>query len=310
MSNERSPRPSRSMTMGTSGMSALLCATVWLRFFLSVSCNPMVARDITIDGDPDEVWEALNDPELLAEWLGDDGQAARRGGRAGRAARALALRGRRAGLARRAAARGGPRRHARDGDRGPGRAVRPRGRVSPRIPTSSARWRRPDAPDGAASDWSRPAEARRRPSSPGAARDHAPGSRRRRGRARWHGRVARRIVAGARRARSGRRVSRDRGASATRWTTALAAGGDARRGRRRSAPVSCAGGGRSCTSRRGDRTRRSAPDSRRSASRTPPRRRESGASSTWIGVRSKVRPRAPVGRAARRLGPAVTVGRL
>src|SRR4051794_30970642 len=35
----------------------------------------MVARDITIDGDPDEVWEALNDPELLAEWLGEDGQA-------------------------------------------------------------------------------------------------------------------------------------------------------------------------------------------------------------------------------------------
>jgi len=26
----------------------------------------MVARDITIDGDPDEVWEALTDPELLA----------------------------------------------------------------------------------------------------------------------------------------------------------------------------------------------------------------------------------------------------
>src|ERR1041384_890700 len=77
MSNERSPRPSRSMTMGTSGMSSLLRvrATVWLRFRLSVSCNPMVARDITIEGDPDEVWEALNDPELLAEWLGDDGQA-------------------------------------------------------------------------------------------------------------------------------------------------------------------------------------------------------------------------------------------
>src|SRR3954466_13292431 len=79
MSNERSPRPSRSMTMGTSGMC--------LRSFLvvvqllgcvparSVSCNPMVARDITIDGDPDEVWDALNDPELLAEWLGDDGLA-------------------------------------------------------------------------------------------------------------------------------------------------------------------------------------------------------------------------------------------
>jgi hypothetical protein len=35
----------------------------------------MVARDITIDGDPDEVWEALCDPELLAEWLGEDGLA-------------------------------------------------------------------------------------------------------------------------------------------------------------------------------------------------------------------------------------------
>ena len=35
----------------------------------------MVARDITIDGDPDEVWEALSDPELLAEWLGSDREA-------------------------------------------------------------------------------------------------------------------------------------------------------------------------------------------------------------------------------------------
>src|SRR5215213_3231301 len=79
MSNERSPRPSRSMTMGTSGMRApsrrCLHATIWLRLPPSVSCNPMVARDITIDGDPDEVWEALTDPELLAEWLGDDGRA-------------------------------------------------------------------------------------------------------------------------------------------------------------------------------------------------------------------------------------------
>src|SRR3954453_12951844 len=78
MSNERSPRPSRSMTMGTSGMRAP-CRSVTQPFGCvscsSVSCNPMVARDITIDGDPDEVWEALTDPELLAEWLGDDGQA-------------------------------------------------------------------------------------------------------------------------------------------------------------------------------------------------------------------------------------------
>src|SRR3954453_11395496 len=80
MSNERSPRPSLSMTMGTSGISLRSFAVVVVQLVgcvsgWSVSCNPMVARDITIDGDPDEVWEALNDPELLAEWLGDDGLA-------------------------------------------------------------------------------------------------------------------------------------------------------------------------------------------------------------------------------------------
>jgi uncharacterized protein YndB with AHSA1/START domain len=35
----------------------------------------MVARDITIAGAPDEVWEALTDPELLAAWMGDDREA-------------------------------------------------------------------------------------------------------------------------------------------------------------------------------------------------------------------------------------------
>jgi uncharacterized protein YndB with AHSA1/START domain len=35
----------------------------------------MVARDITIEGDPDEVWEALTDPELMAEWLGSEREA-------------------------------------------------------------------------------------------------------------------------------------------------------------------------------------------------------------------------------------------
>src|SRR3954449_7258158 len=87
MSNERSPRPSRSMTMGTSGMSVRSFAVVVVQplgcvCLLSVSCNPMVARDITIDGDPDEVWEALNDPELLAEWLREDGEALGEGGAA------------------------------------------------------------------------------------------------------------------------------------------------------------------------------------------------------------------------------------
>ena len=80
MSNERSPRPSRSMTIGTSGICLVLLRRDVVQQFgcvsgASVSCNPMVARDITIDGDPDEVWEALNDPRLLAEWLGDDGLA-------------------------------------------------------------------------------------------------------------------------------------------------------------------------------------------------------------------------------------------
>jgi uncharacterized protein YndB with AHSA1/START domain len=35
----------------------------------------MVARDITIPGEPDEVWDALTDPDLLAEWFGRDGHA-------------------------------------------------------------------------------------------------------------------------------------------------------------------------------------------------------------------------------------------
>jgi uncharacterized protein YndB with AHSA1/START domain len=35
----------------------------------------MVARDITLPVDPDEAWDALTDPELLAQWLGDDREA-------------------------------------------------------------------------------------------------------------------------------------------------------------------------------------------------------------------------------------------
>ena len=36
---------------------------------------PWVERETMVEASPDEVWEALNDPELLAEWLGDDGLA-------------------------------------------------------------------------------------------------------------------------------------------------------------------------------------------------------------------------------------------
>ena len=41
------------------------------RFVVRLSCNPMVARDITLPVDPDEAWEALTDPELLEQWFGD-----------------------------------------------------------------------------------------------------------------------------------------------------------------------------------------------------------------------------------------------
>jgi uncharacterized protein YndB with AHSA1/START domain len=35
----------------------------------------MVARDITLPVEPDEAWDALTDPELLAQWLGLDREA-------------------------------------------------------------------------------------------------------------------------------------------------------------------------------------------------------------------------------------------
>ena len=35
----------------------------------------MVARDIILPVDADEAWEALTDPELLAEWLGEEREA-------------------------------------------------------------------------------------------------------------------------------------------------------------------------------------------------------------------------------------------
>ncbi|MEA2230054.1 MAG: Activator of Hsp90 ATPase 1-like protein [Solirubrobacteraceae bacterium] len=35
----------------------------------------MVAREITIPGGPAEVWDALTDPELMAEWLGEEREA-------------------------------------------------------------------------------------------------------------------------------------------------------------------------------------------------------------------------------------------
>src|SRR5919197_617577 len=72
MSNERSPRPSCWTTIGIRGMSPWLLSRNWLvAFLLTVSCNPMVARDITLPCDRDEAWDALTDPDALRDWLAE-----------------------------------------------------------------------------------------------------------------------------------------------------------------------------------------------------------------------------------------------
>jgi DNA-binding transcriptional ArsR family regulator len=89
----------------------------------------MVARDITIDGDPEEVWEALCDPDLLAEWLGDDGLAlVEEAEPSERLVLWLCEEDEPGSRVELRLVAGG---HARHGDRGAGRPVRARGRVSP-----------------------------------------------------------------------------------------------------------------------------------------------------------------------------------
>src|SRR5436190_10920665 len=72
MSKDRSPRGSCLTTMGTSGIGTNSFPQPFgCTFLVRLSCNPMVARDITLPVDPDEAWEALTDPELLEQWFGD-----------------------------------------------------------------------------------------------------------------------------------------------------------------------------------------------------------------------------------------------
>src|SRR3954469_15104168 len=72
MSKDRSPRGSCLTTMGTRGMSTTAFPQPFgCTFLVRLSCNSMVARDITLPVDPDEAWEALTDPELLEQWFGD-----------------------------------------------------------------------------------------------------------------------------------------------------------------------------------------------------------------------------------------------
>jgi uncharacterized protein YndB with AHSA1/START domain len=72
MSKDRSPRGSCLTTMGTRGTGIdSFPQPFGCTFVARLSCNSMVARDITLPVEPDEAWDALTDPELLEQWFGD-----------------------------------------------------------------------------------------------------------------------------------------------------------------------------------------------------------------------------------------------
>src|SRR6476661_5023901 len=73
MSNDRSKRPSDSTTMGTRWFDTLLIgctlhATDKLRIEIERGAME-VEREIVVPEPPDEVWEALTEPERLEEWF-------------------------------------------------------------------------------------------------------------------------------------------------------------------------------------------------------------------------------------------------
>src|SRR5262245_268924 len=76
MSKDRSWRPSDSTTIGTSALTGDLLldfATVELPILYATRRLPMdVEREILLDAPPEEVWEALTDPEQLEEWFAND----------------------------------------------------------------------------------------------------------------------------------------------------------------------------------------------------------------------------------------------
>src|SRR5256885_14356468 len=74
MSNERSKRPSDSTTMGTRWFDTLLIgctlhATAWLRIDSDREAAMEIEREVVVPETPDEVWEALTEPERLEEWF-------------------------------------------------------------------------------------------------------------------------------------------------------------------------------------------------------------------------------------------------
>src|SRR6266550_4241265 len=86
ISNERSKRPSDSTTMGTRWFDTLLIgctlhATARLRIDSGWEAAMEIEREVVVPETPDEVWEALTEPERLEEWFASEAELdARPGG--------------------------------------------------------------------------------------------------------------------------------------------------------------------------------------------------------------------------------------
>src|SRR5919199_5453798 len=82
MSNDRSIRPSDSTTIGTSIPTCISasfakvqpsgCATLAHPIGCARRFDVEVTRELVLPAPPDEVWEALTDPERLKEWFAND----------------------------------------------------------------------------------------------------------------------------------------------------------------------------------------------------------------------------------------------
>src|SRR5215471_2383637 len=76
MSNERSPRPSCSTTMGTTdptinGTTSCNVQPVGCHYNATRRLH-MIRREIVLPATRDDVWEALTDPERLEDWFAND----------------------------------------------------------------------------------------------------------------------------------------------------------------------------------------------------------------------------------------------
>src|SRR5919197_1889740 len=90
MSNARSARPSVSMTIGMSWLtpSSLVRCNRWVAHITQpIGCARggavEVTREIVVPAPPEEVWEALTEPERLEEWFANEVELDVRPGGAG-----------------------------------------------------------------------------------------------------------------------------------------------------------------------------------------------------------------------------------